>query len=150
MQTQWSIDELLPQSGTMILIDDVVDWGEGWARSSVRIAEDSAFYEPGHGVPSWVGIEFMAQTVAMYIGICARQAGEPIRIGLLLGTRRFETACSFYRLGSRPTVHVQEVWRDEQMAAFECRVEDRQTLASATLNLFQPKDAASFVRERAS
>jgi predicted hotdog family 3-hydroxylacyl-ACP dehydratase len=141
MSPEWSVEELLPHSESMVLLDEVVEWGDGWAVAAVRVAEDTAFFEPGVGVPSWVGIEYMAQTVAMYVGICAKRESKPIRIGLLLGTRSYKAGCSHFRLGTRPRIRVQEIWRDAQMASFECHIEDGERLADATLNLFQPDDS---------
>ena len=56
----WSVEELLPHSGLMMLLDDAIAAGEGWVEAGVRIGEDSLLYESGLGVPAWAGIEFMA------------------------------------------------------------------------------------------
>ena len=145
MTLKWPVPSLLPQSGPMVLIEEPAASGDGWAEASVRIAENSVFYRPGRGVPSWVGAEYMAQTVALYAGISARQAGTDIRIGLLLGSRRYEVETEFFQLGSLLRVHVQEVWNDSQMAVFDCYLEDQERLAEAQLNVFQPIDTADFL-----
>lgn len=145
------LEELLPHSGPMILIDEVLDAGEGWALAAVRVGEDSLFYQAGLGVPAWVGIEYMAQTVALYAGICAKQAGAEIRIAFLLGTRRYRTMTDYFGLGCLLRVSVHEEWQDGQMAVFDCQIHghegDRQ-LAEARLNVFQPEDPVAFMRER--
>lgn len=136
----WSVPELVPHSGRMLLIDDMIGVGEGWIEAGVRIGENSMFYEPGLGVPAWVGLEYMAQTVAMYSGVHAKQAGEDVRIGFLLGTRRYETTADRYPLGSYLRIHVQEEWQDGQMAVFDCRIETDRRLATARINVYQPSD----------
>lgn len=141
----WSVPELLPHSRVMVLIDDVLEAGEGWVCAGLRIAEDSLFYEPGFGVPAWVGIEYMAQTVALYSGLQSKRAGEEVRIGLLLGTRRYEAMTDYFPLGSYLRVHVQEEWQDGQMAVFDCRVEHDECLAKARLNVFSPRDLSAVI-----
>lgn len=130
----------------MILLDDVIEAGDGWVETGVRIGEDSLFYEPGLGVPAWVGIEYMAQTVALYSGIEAKRAVEEIRIGLLLGTRRYEALTDCFRLGCYLRIHAREEWQDGQMAVFDCRVEDETCLATARLNAYRPQDIAAVMR----
>ena len=145
MILRWPVPSLLPHSGPMVLIGEPARFGDTWAEASVRIGEDSLFYRPGHGVPSWVGAEYMAQTIALYAGIGRRQAGKDIQIGLLIGCRRYDVETEYFLLGSQICIHVDEVWRDSQMAVFECAIEGAEQLARAQLNVFSPADAASFL-----
>ena len=109
----------------------------------MRIGEDSLFYKAGHGVPSWVGVEYMAQTTALYLGIGARRAGKDIRIGLLIGCRRYEVEAAYFRLGSLLSIRVDETWQDGRMAVFECSIAHCGPLAKGRLNVFSPADMAS-------
>ena len=142
----WSVPELLPHSGAMILIDDAIGDGEEWVESGVRIGEDSLLYEPGYGVPAWVGIEYMAQTVAMYSGIQARRADEEIKIGFLLGTRRYTAMTAYFPLGSYLRIHARVEWQDGQMAVFDCRIEEKACLAKARINVYQPQDVSTVIQ----
>lgn len=150
MTLQWPVPSLLPHSGRMVLISEPAALGENWAESAVRIGEDSLFYRLGRGVPSWVGAEYMAQTIALYAGIGARQAGKDIQIGLLIGCRRYEAETDFFQLGSQLRIHVDEVWRDNQMAVFDCAIHNGEQLAKAQLNVFSPTDTASFLADERS
>lgn len=141
----WSVPELLPHSGTMVLIDETIDAGKDWVTAGVRIGEDSLFYEQGLGVPAWVGIEYMAQTVALYSGIRAKQAGEEVKIGLLLGTRRYQAMTDYFRLGSYLRLHACEEWQDGQMAVFDCRIDGDECLATARLNVYRPRDITAVI-----
>jgi predicted hotdog family 3-hydroxylacyl-ACP dehydratase len=145
-QLPWSVEELLPHSRSMVLIDRAIDAGDDWASAGVRIAEDSLFYDPLlKGVPAWVGIEYMAQTVALFSGVQARRAGKEVKLGLLLGTRRYEVNESTFALGSYLTVRVTREWDDAQMAAFDCTVTGQRTLASARVNVYLPGDLQAFL-----
>jgi len=151
MVPSYPLEELLPHSGPMILIDEALDAGDGWATAAIRVGEDSLFYQAGLGVPAWVGIEYMAQTVALYAGICAKQAGTDIRLALLLGTRRYRAVTTHFPLGSLLRISVQEEWQDGNMAVFDCQIcyhEGDQQLAEARLNVFRPEDPIAFMQER--
>jgi len=146
MVAEYPLRSLMPQSGSMVLIDDPYDAGEGWAKASVRVGEDSLFYKPGLGVPSWIGVEYMAQTIALYAGFCAAQCGKEISIGLLVGMRRYTVETSFFHLGSELHIEAKEIWLDGQMAVYDCRIKDHADaiLAAAELNVFQPGDSITF------
>ena len=101
-----------------------------------------------HGVPAWVGLEYMAQTVALYAGACAKRAGRDIGIGLLLGTRRYTAATDRFRLGALLVIRVTESWHEGQMGVFDCCVEGEEPLAEATLNVFRPADPLAFLKEQ--
>lgn len=142
----WPIEQLLPHSRSMLLLDEALDGGDDWALAAVRIAEDSVFYDPQvKGVPSWIGLEYMAQTVALFSGIQARRANLPVKLGVLVGTRRYETASDVFPLGSYLTVRVDREWDDGQMAVFGCTVSGQAQLASARINVYLPDDLETFL-----
>lgn len=149
MTVKWPLRSLMPHSGPMVLIEEPFDAGEKWATASVRIGEDSMFYQPGLGVPTWVGAEYMAQTIALYAGVCAAQIGREIKIGFLLGTRHYTVELNFFRLGSDLRIAANEIWQDGQMAVYDCTIQDRTgaDLAAAELNVFQPTDPIAFLEE---
>ena len=150
MPLKWPVPNLLPHSGTMVLISEPAEAGTGWAEASVRIGEDSLFYKSGSGVPSWVGAEYMAQTVALCAGVDAREKDEDIKIGLLIGSRRYNVKVPYFSLGKLLRIQVNEVWKDEQMAVFDCLIDSEERLAEAQLNLFRPADPARFLSEARS
>lgn len=145
---QWGVGELLPHSGPLVLVDEVTEAGEDWVTATTRIGEDSLFFRHGKGVPVWVGLEYMAQTAALLIGIGARRRNEPVRVGLLLGTRHYCGRTDYFRLGSHLVVHVRQVWSDGIMAAFDCDIAaDGACLAEAKLNCYQPPEFQAFLAE---
>jgi predicted hotdog family 3-hydroxylacyl-ACP dehydratase len=138
-----SIDALLPHRPPMILLDEVLSADETSLTAAVTIREDSLFIEPG-GVPSHIGIEYMAQACGAYAGLKALERGEPVRVGFLLGTRRYEVRVPWLRLGDSMIVSVSEIYRDTQMGAFKCRIERQgELVATAQLSVYQPEDVQS-------
>ena len=142
------IRSLLPHSGRMVLLDRLLHAGAEELQAEVTIRADSLFCQP-HGVPAWVGVEYMAQAIAAYAGYSAKQRGESVKIGFLLGTRRYEAACAEFAIGSVLQVQVQKLLQaDNGIGSFECHIRastNMQQLASATITVFQPADAAVFL-----
>ncbi len=69
-----------------------------------------------------------------------------MRIGLLLGTRRYEAAAGYFALGGYLRIDAREEWHDGQMGVFDCTIEeDGSCLARARLNVFLPQDAKALL-----
>ncbi len=119
------VEALLPHAAPMILIDGVAPQGSESTRSVVRIGEDSMFYEEPHGVPSYFGIEYIAQTVAAHAGLRALREGEPVRVGFLLGTRRYRCAETWFRLGANLTIVVSTVLEMADLSKFRGVISDQ-------------------------
>ena len=133
--------ELLPHRPPMILLDEIVSCDQASLVAAVTVGEATLFREP-EGVPVHVGLEYMAQACGAYAGAVARESGEPVRIGFLLGTRQYRAHVPWFRLGDRLTVSATLLYQDEQMGAFDCRIEVRGRLAAeAQLNVYQPDPA---------
>ena len=144
------IGELVPHSGAMVLLDRVFSADAENLCAEVTIHAGSVFYDaPSAGVGSWVGIEYMAQAIAAHAGYLARLAGAPVKIGFLLGARRYEAQLPLFVDGSVLQVHVQQALQGENgLGAFECRIEMAgAVLAQATITVFQPEDAKQFLQE---
>jgi predicted hotdog family 3-hydroxylacyl-ACP dehydratase len=133
---------LFPHSGPMVLLDRVIRADEESLCAEVRIRPDSLFCAQG-GVGAWIGLEYMAQAIGAYAGYTGRLRGEPIKIGFLLGTRRYECARPLFTVGSLLKVWVKRVFQsDDGLASFDCHIDDDDgQLANANVTVFQPADA---------
>ena len=139
-----SLLEILPQKPPMVLVDDFV-WpkeGEQSVTSSVTITEDSPFYSSLlKGVPACTVIEYMAQTMAIAVGIDHYLHDLPLSIGFLLGSRRLTLRVPFLPLGERYLITAEPLFTDESFGSFACEVKSAKTgdiVASAQLTAFQP------------
>lgn len=140
----FSIDELVPHSGSMSLLDEVVAYGDDWLHASVKITSDSMFLEE-KGVPTLVGIEYLAQTVAAYAGVQERKKGGKPKLGFLLGVRRYSCATDYFPIGDTLILKVQlEMQAENGLSAFQCVLVSDEVEVSARLNVFQPDDASKF------
>jgi predicted hotdog family 3-hydroxylacyl-ACP dehydratase len=138
---RYAVAELLPHRAPMILLDEILGFDETSVVAGVTVSAASLFLEAG-GVPVHVGLEYMAQACAAFAGISARERGEPARIGFLLGTRQYRAHVPCFRCGERLAIMVSVLYQDDQMGAFECRIEIEGKLAAeAQLSVYQPDPA---------
>ena len=143
------IRSVLPHSGPMVLLDRVLAVSAEELCAEVCIGAHSLFFD-GTGVGAWVGIEYMAQAIAAWDGYHTRQRNESVKIGFLLGSRRYESHCASFPVGSVLQVQIRRVLQGENgLAAFDCKIVDgaAATLANATITVFQPEDANQFLQE---
>lgn len=139
----WPIASVLPHAPPMIFLDAVLEFDAEGATAVTVIRDDHLFATP-NGVPVHFGIELMAQTCGAYVGSLARSRGEPVKLGFILGTRRYRGSVRWFGIGDRLVVRVRMTIRDETMGVFECAIErDGITVAEAQLSVYQPPDAAA-------
>jgi predicted hotdog family 3-hydroxylacyl-ACP dehydratase len=137
------VSDLLPHAPPMVLLDSVQEWDDDCAVASVTIRPGIPFHHDGRGVPAHVGIEYMAQACGAFAGLEALAAGEPVRIGYLLGTRGYRASLDWFVDGTRLTVSAVQVFRDGPMGVFDCAIAaDGHELATAQLNVYQPDEAS--------
>lgn len=146
MQT-FSVDELVPHSGRMSLLSRVTKVEEDTLYAEVDINESATFAEAS-GVPAWVGLEYLAQAIGAYAGYQERTQGSVPKIGFLLGTRKYTSNCEYFPLGTTLTLKVcRNMQAENGLSAFDCELHADGIEASARLNVFQPDNAAEFLKE---
>ena len=144
----WPLAELLPHAGDMILIDQVLSFDEEQIHTRVTVKPGGLFNRADGSLPAWVGIELMAQSVAAYAGCRARQKGEAVELGFLLGTRKFECNVDCFPTGAELAIHgLRSLEDDNGMGVFECHLRGDGFHASARLNVFRPPQAAAYLDE---
>lgn len=142
------VESILPHTGRMVLIDRIIDYGDEYLVAGVSINEETMFLD-GDEVPAWVGIEYMAQSIAAYAGLQAKTNGQPVKVGFLLGTRCFEANVTGFKKGSELTVTVKELCRDEQgLAVFQCLITNGRVEVKANVNVYQPDNLDTFIKEK--
>ena len=132
------IAELLPHGPGMALIDQLLAYDPGKSIGAVLVRRDSRFFDRT-GVPAWVGIEYMAQTIAAHAGFEARLRGKPPSIGFLLGTRSYECCAIEFPLGAALEIVVIPLYVEDGLGSFDCTIEHNGVLARAIVSTYQPK-----------
>ena len=144
--TSCVVAELLPHRHEMLLAD-AVNYGADYGQIMLTIRPDSFFCDGVQGVPAWVGIEYMAQAMGVFSGVQMRQAGQALRIGLLIGTRRYDSEVATFALGTRLTATAKLVSREsEHMYVFACEIaDDTRVLARGDIKAYRPDDIHEFL-----
>lgn len=141
------IDELLPHRGAMLLVDRLLADDAESVRVEATIKPGELFLTD-QGMPGWVGIELMAQTVASWAGLRSLEAKRPVQLGFLLGTRKYECSRPFFPVGARLEIEArQELVAENGLAVFACRLFlEGEVVATAQLNAFQPPNVDEYLR----
>ncbi|MBB1626965.1 hotdog family protein [Achromobacter sp. UMC71] len=146
--TSWPLSTLLPHAGNMILLDEVLAY-DAESLTARAVVKPGPYSLPDGSLPPWLGLELMAQAVGAWAGCQARLAGAEVKLGFLLGTRRYDCHVDVLPAGAVLTIPVQRGFIDDSgMSVFECELRDGdRLLATARLNVYQPKDPTVFIQE---
>ena len=146
---QLPFEELIPHSPPMVLVDNIVDYGTDWLEARITIKPDSYFFDSEHqGVGSWVAIEYMAQAIAALAGIRAKSQGQEVKLGFLLGSRKYHIHQPFLAVNQEYRIKVQQLYMDDSgLASFDCSIYQQDTIfAQAKLNVFETDDKSAVMR----
>ena len=140
------IDELLPHRGGMLLVERVLGWREDWVSVSAT-PQRGTWYAEANGMPSWIGIELIAQAISAYVGLTARRRGEPPKKGVLLGTRAYRATRSWFPFGAPLTIDAALSFRDASgLGAFDGSIAlAGATVAKAAVTVYEPEDFDAFL-----
>lgn len=140
------IRSLVPHSGRMVLLDRVVAADADTLTAELTIRADHPFVDDD-GVGAWVGIEFMAQTIAAFAGHDAMLDGRPPKVGFLLGTRSYDCNAPSFPVGTTLRVTVRRELHGENggLGSFSCTISGAGIEANAMLAVFQPDSTEGFL-----
>ena len=141
--------DFIPHNGKLALVDKITEISEGYIECSVKTSDSLPFRDEQNRIPSWIGIEYMAQSIGAYAGWTDSQEGKPVKVGFLLGSRKMTLHTDFF---VDETIYIQArlVFRNEELGSFKCSIlsENKQSvLAEATVNVFQPDSIDKFLEE---
>ena len=134
-----ALNDLLHHRPPALLLDRVLELNAQVCRTLVLPKEHAWYLQEDGLAPSWLGLEWMAQTAAAYSGYRHRMAGRPPRIGFLLGTQAYEVLQPFFRVGEAYEVLAEALFLDDSgPGAFACEIRHGgQRLAHARLKAIE-------------
>ena len=134
------IARFLPHDEPMILLDKLLDVSDKAITISVDLSKPSLFSDEQGRVPSYLGIEYMAQSIGALVGFHQAEAGEAIRLGFLLGTRFYKCEQSYFEPSQTLIVQVAEYMQDGILGVYDCQILINGTLAAtAQIKAIQPE-----------
>lgn len=131
----------------MCLLDALIacDGTDGTAVADLRRVEH--FADETGRVPSYVGVEFMAQTVGAMAGLTRWQQGLTPLIGLLLGTRRCQIKRSHFPIEGEVTINMRAVLLEQELAVFDGIVEVAgEEYAVGSIKAIQPANEGALLQ----
>jgi len=90
-------------------------------------------------VPAWIGLEYMAQTVAAHGGLLDRGSASRPRPGLFLGSRRLTFTVAGFAPGTVLEASARHLRGSAHMMAFDCSLRSpggTEVLVSGILNVY--------------
>jgi len=136
-------ESLIPHQGKMCLINKIIEITDQTVSCQVSISKDDIFYRSDiNGVYSWVGIEYMAQTIGIYAGLRNDNPNpKKSKMGLLLSVRAFKTESSIFKLGQCLSIKGYKIYLEGNIGVFDCEIYiDNQQICSAKLNTILPEN----------
>jgi predicted hotdog family 3-hydroxylacyl-ACP dehydratase len=148
----YPIELVLPHAHPMILVDRLVHYTDMSSACKVQIAEHSNFYNPQRkSVPSYVGIEYMAQTIAAYANVLKLDDGGKVSLGFLVSARNYITQVREFTLGTELLIQVELLFKEANgLSVFDCLIKQgEQIVVEAKINVFEPEEPELYLQEQA-
>lgn len=150
------IADFIPHRAPMILLDKIIGYRRDNLETEVTITAKSPYFDDKHqAVPNYVGIEYMAQSIAALAGVEAKLRNDKIRVGFLLGSRKLTLYAKQYELGRTYRTQVSRLYQEESgLAVFDCQIYllpeagtelEKSLVAQANVNVFQPQDTQAYL-----
>ena len=142
----YPVEALLPHSKGMVLLDRVVEAGEDHIVVELKVRDDGLFSSPDYTVPAWVGLEYMAQTIAAFSGYHRKCRGEAIDVGFLVGTRHYQCSVGCFPCGTSLRVRAEKIIEAaNDLSVFSCTLEGGGINATSQINVLLPQDSKKFL-----
>lgn len=145
----------LPHETPLLLLDEVcsVDTDSVHCVAIVDTEHSlGAFVQPD-GLPSFFGMELMAQCVGVWAGYRQLQrTGQKLDFGMLLGARGLQFTRARFEYGARLDIKATLLLEDGRVGSFDCRIEqDGELLSQGRINTLQADltQAVQLLQERA-
>ena len=144
----WSLAELLPHAGDMILLDRIDQCDDERIVTELQVRDGGLFNQSDGSYPAWLGVELMAQSIASYAGVQAKRKGNAVELGFLLGTRKYQCNVDRFPLGAPLQIEaIRSLEDDSGMGVFECYLRGADIYVEARLNVYRPPNVASYFQE---
>lgn len=134
---------IIPHRGKMVLLSRVTAYNKKEYSLSAEydIGPDCLFYDPPlQGVPSWVGVECMAQGISALSGIISRDEGKEPRPGFILSISQLKLAVPLLRSGTVIQIQVQEDCRINGVFTYDCQISGPFFVGGAKLTVMEADD----------
>lgn len=152
---KYNVSDLIPQKAPMQFITAIesIDFDKQTLVARVDVSDKDLMYDSKlGGVPSWISLEYMAQTIACFIGAedLQESSNATPSVGFILGSRKLSVNIPMYLVNQSYYIHVSSSFCDKNIANFDCQIynQEKNLVACGVLNVFRPDDIQQFMEER--
>lgn len=130
------VAELVPHTPPTLALEELVEWTPEHARARMTVRPTGIFVRAG-ALDAVYTLEFMAQTVAACLGMRAFQAGDDVRVGMVVSCRRLALERARLFVGETLVLGARELRSNESTSLFETDAHDGdgKLVAHATMTL---------------
>lgn len=136
--------DYLPHQSPMVVLETVCYVSAEHVECEVIVTPEGVlapFLNTHGALPAWFAIEMMAQTIGVWRGWHGEQSGTIPKLGLLLGSRAFNSSLSEFPAASQLRVYATMLLQDDKLANFDCWVSlNGEAVTTARLNVYQPSE----------
>ncbi len=135
--------------GKMLFLDRVIAGNSKQVTAQTCIQSDHIFFDKElAGVPAWAGLEIMAQTAGIWVGLEDLKKNEPVKLGFLLGSRTYTAEVPLFSEGESLTVKVSVTLAAGNTVVFvgEIRNAQGEVYATGDLTAYRPDDVSAYLK----
>ncbi len=119
--------DVMPHRDRALLLERVVEHGDEATTCSVEIGPHTWLRRSDGSVPSWVGVEYMAQCIAAHEAYLALAAGRTLEPGFLVRARSVQVRRGAFEDGEELRVRASRLRGRPGLGALTYRCEIRST-----------------------
>ena len=113
------LEELLPHRAPLLLLDGYEIEGESFS-AQVLIKKESLLFEESLGVPSWAGIEYMAQAAGVLAAtLLSNETTEEPAVGFLVKVKSLKTTVDYYQRDQKLNVKIDALHMGKRESLFK-------------------------------
>lgn len=143
------VSAYIPHRPPMQLIETIDSFTDMQVRTITHITPEAGFYDAeAGGVPAWVGLEYMAQTAAVWIGLDDESHGRAIEPAFLVSSRHFAAHMPVFSNGERLIIEVNVQLMESDVVAFNGNIcgRDGTLYAEALFTAYRPENVWDYLR----
>ena len=150
MDRVFAPNEVLPQTGKMLLLDKITDWSDKWIEVEVHHSKPNLFTDERGRIPSYVCLEYICQAAAAHVGLQRRLVQKPVQIAFVLGFRRAEISQPSFYLHDKLVIRAERTMSDSDgVGVYNAEVYllngTKQLIVSTAVKAIMPDDALGVI-----
>lgn len=120
----------IPHRNSMVLIDKIVDHSLETFCVEVKVTTKSLLYSE-RGVPSYTGIEYMAQSIAAFNTLhYSKDGDERAKLGFIVSVRSFKSEIEFFKEGDVLNIFVEPILIVKNSGSFNAQIKINNNIVS--------------------